>query len=84
MQNSEWLDESIFVEGGLRGEMLVPRKVVWRKKPLTVISVGRQWEEDDLTHVLVELHNHSRMELTFSHQLGWRVVRYWLPPAAAV
>ncbi len=81
MLNSEWLDESIFVEGGLRGEMLVPRKLVWREKTLTVVSVGRQWKEDDDTHVLVELHNAARMELTFSHQKGWRVVRYWSPPA---
>ncbi len=84
MQNSEWLDEAILVEGGLRGELLVPRKVVWRGKTLTVVSTGRQWLADDITHVLVELHDRSRMELTFSHQSGWRVVRYWLPPAATV
>ncbi len=82
MQNSEWLNEAVLVEGGLRGEMLVPRQVVWREKSLTVVSVGRQWKEETDTHVLVELHNHSRMELTFSFQNGWRVVRYWSPPAA--
>lgn len=84
MTNSEWLDETIWVEGGLRGEMIVPRKVAWREKTLTVISVGRQWLQEDATHVLVELHDRSRMELTFSHKNGWRIVRYWPPSPPGV
>ncbi len=83
MPNSEWLNNTIFVEGGMRGEMLIPRKIMWRNKLFSVISVGRQWKEETETHLLVELHDGSRLEVIFSNERGWRAVRYWSPPMVA-
>jgi len=46
-----------------------------------VISVGRQWSEGDKTHILLELDDGSRMEVTYVATRAWQVTRYWAPPA---
>lgn len=81
MSEQEWIDEKIGVEGIIHGISLMPRQISWRRNLYNVISVGRQWEQDNEVHILVELSNLGRMEVGFSCKNGWRAVKYWAPPA---
>jgi len=80
MNPQEWLNDTIFVEGNMRGELLFPKKITWREKQYHVISVGRQWDEGDMTHILLEIDDGSRMEVTYASKRAWRLVRYWASP----
>jgi PncC family amidohydrolase len=42
---------------------LHPRVFVWQGKPLQVVSVGRQWIEDERRHILVMTENRETFEL---------------------
>jgi len=81
MNLPQWLNDSIFVEGNLRGELIFPKKITWHEKQYSVISVGRQWSENDATHILLEIDDGSRMEVIYTSKRAWRLVRYWASPA---
>ena len=83
MNLPQHLNDPISVEGNLRNEALFPKKITWQKKHYQVISVGRQWSEGDKTHILLELDDGSRMEVTYAATRAWLVTRYWRPPAMA-
>ncbi len=82
MSGFEWMDERIGVEGIIHGVSLIPRQIAWRKKEYTVVSTGRQWEEDGEIHIMLELSDTARMEVGFSCKKGWRAIKYWSPPTA--
>lgn len=75
----QFLDEPIFVEAHLVNEALYPQRIVWRETPYVVISVGRQWRDEDSTHILVELETGGRMDVAVNGAFKWRVCRYWPP-----
>ncbi len=78
------LNDAIVVEGNLRGELVFPKKITWREKQYQVISVGRQWSESDITHILLEVDDGSRMEITYATKKAWRLLRYWAEPTLKV
>ena len=71
------IDETITVDANLGGGKIRPHSLTWRKKKYTIISVGRQWLEADLRHILIELHDGSRMEIMMYTNLTWQLHRYW-------
>lgn len=72
-----FVDESISVEASLAGDALHPRQISWNGQTYHVVSVGRQWEEAGLKHILVEVADGSRMDLILYTDLTWQLHRYW-------
>jgi hypothetical protein len=83
MTHSQFLDDPVSVDANLRNNRLFPKTIRWREQDFVVTTIGRQWAEEGGNHVLVELHNGSRMEITLLGDLSWRLWRYW-PPVYAV
>ncbi len=77
MNALQFVDDKIIVNATLDKGRLNPKTVTWQDKTYTVISVGRQWSKGDTTHVLVELHTGSRMEIKMTPNFIWRLQRYW-------
>ena len=83
MNTSEFLEAPIKVEAKMSDGQLQPHSVVWQGRQYTVITVGRQWAAQDGTHILIEVHDGSRMEIQLGNDLNWRLLRYW-PTTASV
>lgn len=79
MNSVQFPNEPLSVEAQIVNDRVYPQIITWRKKTCQVISVGRQWAEADGTHILVELHDGSRMEVQLGGDLAWRLTRYWPP-----
>ena len=79
----QFVEEPVAVEALLSDGRVTPQQVTWRGRTQLVLSVGRQWQEADGRHVLVELYDGSRMELLLQTDLQWVMRRYW-PPVFAV
>jgi len=77
MSNPQLLNEPIIVKALLNGEQLYPETVRWQNRSYQVISIGRQWLDEQGTHVLLEVHDGSRMEVVLGHNLAWRLRYYW-------
>ena len=55
-----------------------PTSFTWRERRWTIVGLGRQWDDADGRHVLVEAPNGSRFELCLiSPKGGWRLLRAW-------
>ncbi len=55
-----------------------PKSFVWQGKQRKFITVGRQWEDKNGRHVLVESANGDRFEIELSRQdLLWYLKRVW-------
>lgn len=55
-----------------------PQQIVLQGRPVTIVSVGRQWQSDNGRHVLVETGDGTRFELLLSRtELLWRIKRMW-------
>jgi hypothetical protein len=83
MSTPQPLNDPISVEASLKGDRLQPQAITWRGQTHRVTAVGRQWSEGDNTHVLVELHDGSRMEIALGTNLTWHARRFW-PATTAV
>jgi len=83
MTHLQFLDDPVLVNATLRNSQLFPKTVYWREQEFVVTNIGRQWTEEETHHVLVELHNGSRMEIKLLKNLSWQLCRYW-PPVYAV
>lgn len=85
MTNEEFFDEPANVVAAMDGEgNLNPQRFTWQKHKYRIISVGRQWDEADGRHVLVEAVDGTRFELQLRRQdFGWRVRRVWRAPLVA-
>ncbi len=79
MNSPQFLDDPISVEAHLSGKLLYPEALDWRGQTYAVVSVGRQWTEDNAPHVLIELHDGCRMEIKLLADLSWRLCSYWPP-----
>jgi hypothetical protein len=82
MSESQPVDVSINVDSKMSEGKLQPQTVTWRGRRFQVIGVGRQWADNHGTYILVELHDHSRMEIRLGYDLNWQLCRYW--PVSAV
>ena len=82
MHKSQPIEDSVQVEASLTDGKVNPQTVTWQGRQYQVIGIGRQWQEANGTHVLIELHDQSRMEVCMGANLSWQLCRYW--PAATL
>ena len=78
--NDAWIgNEAVTVEAQFLPEGKVrPTSFTWRERRWTIVGLGRQWDEADGRHVLVEAPDGSRFELCLvSAEGGWRLLRAW-------
>ena len=85
MTHEEFVDERVSVVAAMDDEgQLNPQRVTWQARKYRITSVGRQWDEDDGRHVLVEVTNGTRFELLLRREdFVWRIKRIWQAPMAA-
>jgi hypothetical protein len=84
--NSVWLeDEVVTVEAHFLPDGTVqPIAFTWRGRRWSVTGVGRQWDDADGKHVLIEVPDGSRFELCLTAAQGsWRLLRAWERPYLA-
>lgn len=56
----------------------IPQTVTWQDKPYPIVTVGRQWDEDDGRHIMAEAADGTRFELQLQRDnLIWYVRRVW-------
>jgi hypothetical protein len=61
-----------------------PTAFTWRGRRWRIAGLGRQWDEANGRHVLVEATDGSRFELCLtSTQSSWRLLRAWERPHLA-
>lgn len=79
MTNEEFLDEPVSVVAAMDDEgKLDPQRVTWRARKYRITAVGRQWDEADGRHVLVETADSTRFELQLRREdFVWRLKRVW-------
>jgi hypothetical protein len=85
MINEEFFDEPVSVVSVMdEAGNLNLQKVTWQAKKYPITAVGRQWDEGDGRHVLVEAADGTRFELQLGREdLIWRVKRVWRASLAA-
>ena len=85
MNNEEFLDEPAFVVAAMDDEgKFDPQRITWQTHKYRITSVGRQWDETDGRHVLVEAADGTRFELQLRREdFTWRVKRVWRTAAVA-
>ncbi len=79
MGNPEYLDEAVAVTAwtGSDGQV-TPHNLTWQNRQYQVGAVGRQWDETDGHHVLVEAADGTRFELLLRREdLVWHLRRVW-------
>lgn len=77
MSDVHQLNEAITVTAHMLPEQIQPQTITWRKQNYTVTSIGRQWQGEDGRHILVEVHDGSRMEIRLGADIRWYLERYW-------
>lgn len=85
MNHEEFFDDPASVTAAIDEEgKLDPQRVTWRGHKYKVTAVGRQWDEAEGRHVLVEAAGGTRFELQLRREdFTWRVRRVWRVLAAA-
>jgi hypothetical protein len=85
MSNPQFPNEAVAVSAIIDEQGQVqPQTVTMRGVSHTVVTVGRQWEDESGRHVLVEVGDGSRYELSLSRaKLVWLVTRIWPAVLAA-
>lgn len=79
MTNEEFLDEPASVVAAMDSDGNVSlQRLTWRGHRYRITAVGRQWDEADGRHVLVEAVDGTRFELQLRREdFAWRVTRVW-------
>ncbi len=79
MVQMELFDEPVRVVAAMDDEgRITPQKMTWQERRYPLVAVGRQWDEDDGRHVLVESAAGARFELLLSRRdFVWRVKKVW-------
>ncbi len=77
--NMEYFNELIAVTSSTdQNGQLMPQRVVWRDNSYMIITVGRQWDEADNRHVLVETSEGVRFEIKLQRaDLTWWICKVW-------
>lgn len=84
--SSKWFrDEVVPVEARFLPDGKVqPTAFTWRGRRWHVTGLGRQWDDTDGKHVLIEVLDGSRFELCLTAAQGsWRLLRAWEWPYLA-
>ena len=79
MVNPEFFDESISVTSSVdaHGHTTL-QSFSWRDTTYPIVAVGRQWDEADGRHMLVEAVDGTRFELQLRREdLVWHVRKVW-------
>lgn len=85
MANTEFFNDPVTVLGTIdeQGQVNL-QSLTWREQRYTIVTVGRQWSEEDGHHVLAEAADGTRLELLLSRQnLIWHVKKVWWAQLAA-
>ena len=79
MSNPEFLNEPISLNCLIDAQgYITPKSLSWAGREHTIVSVGRQWEESEGRHVLVELEDGSRLEAQLNREkLIWYIKKLW-------
>ncbi len=79
MANTEFFDEVITVTALIdQNGQTTPKSLSWQGNGYILTAIGRQWEEEDGRHILVEAGNGDRFEILLSRKdLVWRLKRAW-------
>ncbi len=79
MTNMEILNEPVDVIASMDAEgYFRPQSLTWRRKKFSIVSVGRQWDEEQGRGVLVEAADGTRFELLLRREdLSWRIKKIW-------
>jgi hypothetical protein len=79
--NTEFFDDPIRVTCSIDEQgHLTLQNLTWRGQPYSIVSVGRQWDEEDGRHVMAEAAEGTRFELQLGRKdLIWRVKKVWRP-----
>ena len=85
MANTQFFDQVISVSASFDAQgQIAPTDLTWQEHQFTVTAVGRQWDEEDGRHILVESGQNSRFEILLSREdLLWRLKRAWQEALAA-
>jgi hypothetical protein len=78
-----WIgDEAVAVEAQyLPDGEIRPTAFTWRGLRRKVVGLGRQWDEADGRHILIEAVDGGRFELRLtSSENRWRLLRAWERP----
>jgi hypothetical protein len=75
----QFLDEPVTVVASIDSQgHTIPTQLNWGKIKFSLVTVGRQWDEDSGRHILVEASDGTRFELQLSRSdLCWRLKRQW-------
>jgi len=79
MTDMEFLDEPVMVTSSTDAQgQIIPQSVTWRKRTYTIVTVGRQWEQEGNRHILIEASDGTRFEVMLDRSnLGWRIRKVW-------
>lgn len=79
MSDAKFMDTVVGVTAFIDEQgYLQPQQLVLQERPMTIVSVGRQWQSAGGRHVLIETSDGSRFELLLSRaELVWRIKRFW-------
>ena len=77
--NTEFFDDAINVTCAMDAQGHTNlQSFIWGSQQYTIVTVGRQWDEDDGRHVMAEAVDGTRFELLLHRQdLIWRVKKVW-------
>ncbi len=79
MSNPEFVDDAIGVSCAINetGQINL-HNLTWQGQQHTIVVVGRQWDEADGRHVLVEAGDGTRFEVQLRREdFSWRVRKVW-------
>ena len=69
MTEMEFLNEPIAVTSAIDDQGQVkPQTMIWRGRPYTIVSVGRQWDQTGNRHILIEGSDGSRFEIMLEQE----------------
>lgn len=81
MSMMEMYDDPVEVTALMTGHnQLRPQELVWRGQSYALVSVGRQWDEDEGRFILTEAADGARFELQLRREdFTWRLRKVWPP-----
>lgn len=85
MTETEYVDEPISLTCSINvAGHTIPKKMIWNKQTHTIVVVGRQWDEEEGRHIMIETGDGTHLEIELSRaDLIWRIKKIWRSPIVA-
>ncbi len=85
MVDVEFFDEPVRVIASVDDQgRTVLQSLTWQERQYTIVAVGRQWDQEDGRHIMVEAADGTRFELHLRREnLIWHVRKVWPGPMVA-